>query len=279
MWANPATKKNARTLEDLGHRVVDHDSGPLACGYDGKGRLPSTEVILDETWAAICPVRDFTGKKVLITAGPTHEYIDPVRFISNPSSGKMGCALAAEARCRGADVVLVSGPSNERVPSGVRLISVTSALEMMNACLEELPGADVIIKAAAVGDYRARVRAKQKIKRGKVEFMTVELERNPDIAREISVRKRPDQLLIGFAAETEDVRENALLKMESKGLDMIVANDVSEDDSGFAVATNSVRVYFPEGRGAPRSEAYSGCKRDVASGILNEIAGFFTRAV
>jgi phosphopantothenoylcysteine decarboxylase/phosphopantothenate--cysteine ligase len=234
---------------------------------------------LDEIWTAICPVRDFAGRKLLITAGPTHEYIDPVRFISNPSSGKMGCALAAEARCRGAEVVLISGPSNERIPSGVRLISVTSALEMMKACLDELPGADVIIKTAAVGDYRAKSRAEQKIKRGKAEFMTVELERNPDIAREISVRKRTGQILVGFAAETEDVRENALQKMESKGLDMIVANDVSKDDSGFAVAANSVRIYFPEGRGAQRSEAYSGCKRDVAAGILDEIAGFFTRAV
>ncbi|MDR3354640.1 MAG: bifunctional phosphopantothenoylcysteine decarboxylase/phosphopantothenate--cysteine ligase CoaBC [Synergistaceae bacterium] len=279
MWENPITKKNAKILEELGHRVVDPDSGPLACGYDGKGRLPSADVILDETWAALCPTRDFAGRKVLITAGPTHEYIDPVRFISNPSSGKMGYALAAEARCRGADVVLVSGPSGERVPSGVRLVSVTSAIEMMDACLEELPGADVIIKSAAVGDYRAKNRAEQKIKREKSEFMTMELERNPDIAREISIRKRPDQILVGFAAETENVRENALRKIESKGLDMIVANDVSEDGSGFAVATNSVMVFFSEARGAQRSQAFSGSKRDVAAEIFGEIAGLFTRTV
>jgi phosphopantothenoylcysteine decarboxylase/phosphopantothenate--cysteine ligase len=276
MWGNPATVKNARTLEELGHRVVDPDSGPLACGYDGKGRLPSTDVILDETWAAVCPLRDFSGRRVLITAGPTREYMDPVRFISSPSSGRMGYALAAEARCRGAEVVLVSGPSNERVPSGVRPIFVTSAIEMKDACLRELPEADVIIKAAAVGDYRAKNRAEQKIKREKSEFMTVEFERNPDIAREISTRKRPGQILVGFAAETENVRENALAKIESKGLDMIVANDVSRDDAGFAAATNSVTVYLSAERGGPCSKSFSGSKRDVASEILGEISCLLT---
>ncbi|MDR1482598.1 MAG: bifunctional phosphopantothenoylcysteine decarboxylase/phosphopantothenate--cysteine ligase CoaBC [Synergistaceae bacterium] len=273
MWANPATKRNARTLEEFGHKIVDPDSGPLACGYDGKGRLPSVGVILDETWAALCPLRDFAGRKVLITAGPTREYIDPVRFISSPSSGRMGYALAAEARCRGADVVLVSGPSSERVPSGVRPVPVTSAVEMKDACLRELSGSDVIIKAAAVGDYRAKDRAGQKIKREKSEFLTVELERNPDIAREISIRKSPAQILVGFAAETESVSENALKKIESKGLDMIVANDVSKDGTGFAVATNSVTVYFSGERGGPRPESFSGSKRDVASGILDAVSG------
>lgn len=272
MLANPATKGNVRTLEGFGHRVVDPDSGPLACGYEGKGRLPSTEAILDETWAAICPKRDFAGRKVLITAGPTHEYIDPVRFISNPSSGKMGYALAAEARYRGADVVLVTGPSNERVPSGVRAIPVTSAQEMQRACLDELQDADVIIKAAAVGDYRARKFSPQKIKREKAEILTIEMERNPDIAREISARRRPGQILVGFAAETENVMENALRKIESKGLDMVVANDVSEDGAGFASNTNHVCVYFSDVLSLQPTPIF-GDKLEVASGILDRVAG------
>ncbi|MDR1885620.1 MAG: bifunctional phosphopantothenoylcysteine decarboxylase/phosphopantothenate--cysteine ligase CoaBC, partial [Synergistaceae bacterium] len=261
MWANPATRGSARALEALGRRVVDPDSGPLACGYEGKGRLPSTDVILDETWAAICPTRDFTGRRVLITAGPTHEYLDPVRFISNPSSGRMGYELASEAMCRGADVVLVSGPSHERVPSGVRVINVTSALEMLDACLAELPNSDVIIKAAAVGDYRASVAAPQKIKREHSGGITVELVQNPDIASEISSRRRPGQILVGFAAETENVEENAVAKIARKGLDMIVANDVSADSSGFAVETNSVRLYFREPLNPPGPRSFSGSKR------------------
>jgi phosphopantothenoylcysteine decarboxylase/phosphopantothenate--cysteine ligase len=268
MWANPATKENAYALESRGHRIVDPDAGPLACGYDGKGRLPSVEVILDETWAALSPKRDFEGRKILITAGPTHEYIDPVRYISNPSSGKMGYALAAEARYRGADVVLVSGPVALRAPSGVKLAPVVSAREMLDACVEHMRGADVIIKAAAVGDYRARAYSERKIKRGGAETMTLELESNPDIARELSKRKADFQVLVGFAAETDDVLENAARKLDGKGLDMIVANDVGEAGSGFATDTN--RVWIVRARGEP--ERVEGSKIEVASGILDRVA-------
>jgi phosphopantothenoylcysteine decarboxylase/phosphopantothenate--cysteine ligase, prokaryotic len=270
MWNNPATRRNVRLLQEAGHRVVDPDAGPLACGYEGKGRLPSTEAILDETWAILCPQRDFAGKKVLITAGPTHEYIDPVRFISNPSSGKMGYALAAEAYCRGAEVVLVSGPTSERAPSGVRLLRVTSALEMLDACLAECGDADVVVKAAAVGDYRARSYAAQKIKRSG--DATLDLVANPDIAREISARRHPGQVVVGFAAETENVRENALRKIEAKGLDLIVANDVSRPGDGFASDTNTVRVYLSPAHGGTESAPISGSKRAVASGILDCVA-------
>ncbi|MDR1471669.1 MAG: bifunctional phosphopantothenoylcysteine decarboxylase/phosphopantothenate--cysteine ligase CoaBC [Synergistaceae bacterium] len=271
MWTNPATRENARVLRERGHRVVDPDSGPLACGYEGTGRLPSADAILDETWCALRKDKDFAGRKVLVTAGPTHEYIDPVRFISNPSSGKMGCAIAAEARYRGAEVVLVSGPTSERPPSGVRVVSAVSALDMSNACMAELPDSDVIVKAAAVGDYRARDRSGRKIKRGASPSMELALERNPDIAAEIGRRKRPDQILAGFAAETDDMRENALKKIKDKNLDLIAANDVSRAGSGFASDANSIDIYFARryGRGA---KSASGSKWEVASALLDEIA-------
>ena len=272
MLENPATAENGRLLTERGHRVVDPDSGTLACGYEGKGRLPSTEAILDEVRAMLCGKKDFAGRRLLITAGPTVEAIDPVRFISNPSTGKMGYALAAAARYRGAEVVLVSGPSHERVPSGVRVVPVQSAEEMLAACLAELPEADVVVKAAAVGDYRVRERAPQKIKREGTDILMLELVQNPDIAREISKRKRPAQILVGFAAETENVQANAVAKIERKGLDMVVANDVSASGSGFATDTNRVAVYFAGRYGREASPAISGSKLEVAAGILDLIA-------
>jgi phosphopantothenoylcysteine decarboxylase/phosphopantothenate--cysteine ligase len=275
MWANRATRNNVRMLEGCGDIVVDPDSGDLACGYEGKGRLPSTEVILDETWAALCPSRDLAGRKMLVTAGPTHEYADPVRFISNPSSGRMGYAIAAEARYRGAQVVLVSGPSAERVPSGVRVVRVTSALEMLEACVEELPGADAVIKAAAVGDYRAAQYSPGKIKRDGA-GLRLELVQNPDIAFELSRRKSPGQLLVGFAAETNDIEENAIKKISAKGLDMIVANDVSEADAGFAVGTNRARIFFAEKYARAPSPVLFGTKLEVASGIIDQMLGLLS---
>ncbi len=272
MWENPATKKSAYLAEANGCRVIDPDAGDLACGYEGKGRLPALDAIVDETWVALCPTKDLAGKKVLVTAGPTHEYIDPVRFISNPSSGRMGYALAREARYRGAEVVLVTGPSNETPSSGVRIRRVTSALQMLDACLDELNDTNVVIKAAAVGDYRAKAYSAQKIKRGTTGELSLELEQNPDIARELSARKSPGQLLVGFAAETEDVEQNARLKIERKGLDLIVANDVSASDAGFAVDTNRVRVYFAERHEVEASGVIFGSKQEVATQIWDQIA-------
>jgi phosphopantothenoylcysteine decarboxylase/phosphopantothenate--cysteine ligase len=271
MWAHPATKANAGTLISRGHRVVDPDSGPLACGYEGKGRLPSTEAILDETWYSLRADKDYAGRKVLVTAGPTREYIDPVRYISNPSSGKMGYAIASEARYRGADVTLVSGPVNLRVPSGVTFVAAESAREMRDACMSALPDSDVIIKTAAVGDYRAKQFSPQKIKRGDAASVTLELEQNPDIAFEIGHRKKPSQILAGFAAETQNVRENAISKIERKNLDLVAANDVTAPDAGFASDSNSVEVFFAQRYGmTPRM--FSGSKWEVASGILDSIS-------
>ena len=272
MWENAATVRNVRTAAENGIHIVDPDCGSLACGYEGKGRLPRTEVILDETWRLLCDRKDFAGRRVLITAGPTHEYIDPVRFISNPSSGKMGYALAAEAYYRGADVVLVSGPSHERIPSGVRARFVTSADEMFDACMDELSKADIIIKSAAVGDYRVKERSSLKIKRAGRETLLLELVQNPDIAKEISLRKRSSQLLVGFAAETDSLEENAIAKIKSKGLDMIAANDVSERGAGFSADTNRVMIYFSDKYADNASAEISGSKWEVASGILDQIA-------
>jgi phosphopantothenoylcysteine decarboxylase/phosphopantothenate--cysteine ligase len=277
MWANPATRENARVLALRGAIVVDPDSGDLACGYEGKGRLPSTEAILDETWAALCPLRDMAGKKVLVTAGPTHEYIDPARFISNPSTGKMGYALAAEARYRGASVTLVSGPSAERAPSGVKLVRTVAALEMLDACLSGLPEADIVIKAAAVGDYRPAAYSPQKIKRGSG-GLALDLVQNPDIALELSRKKTRGQILAGFAAETENVGENAVKKISDKNLDLIVANDVSEEGAGFMSDTNRVRVYFAEKYGLTPSPLISGTKLETAAGIFDQIGRLRTEA-
>lgn len=275
MLENPANVENIEKLRARGHVVIDPDSGFLACGYTGKGRLPSTDAILDETWAMIAPKRDLKGKRIMVTAGPTLEYIDPVRYFSNPSTGKMGYALAAMARWRGAEVVLVSGPVSIRPPSGVEVINVTTAEQMLDACVSSLDRVDAVIKAAAVGDYRVPVMLEHKIKRERAATMTLELVSNPDIAAEISRRKRPDQLLVGFAAETDDILGNAMHKIETKGLDMVVANDVLAKDAGFAVDTNRVTIVTAPRGGEPKMTKCEGLKIDVADGILDVLSEAF----
>ena len=271
MWGNPASKANAGTVSERGYRVIDPDSGMLACGYEGKGRLPSIEAIVDETWFSLRGNKDFAGKRVLVTAGPTHEYIDPVRFISNPSTGKMGCAIAAEARYRGAEVVLVSGPVGIRRPSGVRVVDVTSAAEMRDACLAEAGSCDVIIKAAAVGDYRAKNYAERKIKRGDAPEITLELAANSDIAAELGRMKKPGQILVGFAAETDNMAENATAKLDAKQLDLVAANDVSADGEGFASDTNRIELFFAA-RYGKKPTSISGSKWEAASGLLDAVS-------
>ena len=239
----------------------------LACGYEGKGRLPNNSVIYEHVWHALSPKKDLSGMKVMVTAGPTHEYIDPVRYISNPSSGKMGYAIAKAAWYRGADVTLVSGPVSLQRPEGVRVIDVVSADQMYEACVREAPAMDIIIKAAAVGDFRAEEEMKQKIKRRDGEPLTVTLVQNRDIAAELGKMKREDQLLVGFAAETEDLVANAQKKMAAKNLDMIACNDVLANGAGFASDTNTLMIMT---KGGSEVEI-SGTKEDVADTLLDAI--------
>lgn len=247
MWEHEATQEHVGRLQELGYFVFEPEEGELACGYEGKGRLPSVDVILEEIWRSLCPKKDLKGKHVLVTAGPTWEFIDPVRFLSNPSSGKMGYAMARTAWYRGAEVVLVSGPVGLPQPHWAHLVSATSAEEMGRAVMEHLSWADVIVKAAAVSDFRAEERKSQKIKRQGRDKLDLQLVQNPDIAAAVGLNKRQDQLLIGFAAESEDLLENARSKMARKGLDMIVVNDITAPGAGFASDTNVVKVLDPKG--------------------------------
>lgn len=268
MLASGPVQEHIKILKERGAEVVDPDSGLLACGYEGKGRMPSAAVINDYVMRALCDKKDLAGLRIAVTAGPTHEYIDPVRYISNPSSGKMGYAIAEEAWRRGAEVTLITGPSALRRPAGLNVVDVVSADEMFDACMSAAESADVIIKAAAVGDYRTAERAEQKIKRGGKDTMTLELVQNRDIAAELGRRKRPGQLLVGFAAETQNVLENAQKKMAEKNLDMIVSNDVLAPGAGFAVDTNAVTIMA---RGA-EPVRFSGTKDETASRILDSVS-------
>ena len=273
MYMNPATQENIAILKRRGIFVVEPEAGALACGDSGKGRMPEPEEIMHEIFRALCPVHDMAGKHVLVTAGPTHEYLDPVRFISNPSSGKMGVAVARSAWYRGADVRVIAGPVDVD-GYGFNVQHVVTANEMLDAVIANLYWAKYIVKAAAVGDYRAREISERKIKRQNREVMNLELIQNPDIAAEIGKRKRKNQILIGFAAETDDLRKNAREKLLRKNLDYILANDVSAKDSGFAVDTNTLRLIAKEPTTPER--IFSGFKDEISLEIwdyLTEIAG------
>ncbi|KRE96488.1 phosphopantothenoylcysteine decarboxylase [Paenibacillus sp. Soil766] len=247
MYANPAVQTNMETLRRRGVRFIEPGEGQLACGYVGKGRLAEPEEIM----AAV--ERHFqgeagrlAGKRVLVTAGGTVERLDPVRYLTNDSSGKMGYAIAEEAARMGADVTLVSGPSALTVPEGVQLVPVQSALDMREAVLSRLAQSQLIIKAAAVADYRPAVVAEQKIKK-KSDSLTLELIKNPDILQEIGTLKTVNQFVIGFAAETERLDEHAMDKLKRKNCDLIVGNDVSQEGAGFGGDTNVVRFYDHNG--------------------------------
>lgn len=247
MWENPVTRENVAKLRSLGHEVIDPDAGFLACGTAGKGRLGSIEMI-EETilnaMAALEKGRDLEGKTVLISAGPTEEAIDPVRFITNRSSGKMGYALAKAAYRRGAEVHLVSGPVALEPPFGVHCYPVKSALEMKDRIDALYEQADITVMAAAVADYHVREIAEHKIKKsGKT--LTLELEPNPDILASLGEKKHG--VLVGFAAETQHLKENAMDKLERKNLDLIVANNVAKEGAGFGSDTNIVTIYTKKG--------------------------------
>jgi phosphopantothenoylcysteine decarboxylase/phosphopantothenate--cysteine ligase len=246
MLINPAVQDNLRILNERNFAVMVPGEGQLACRSEGPGRLPEPQEIVEHAWTLLSP-QDLSGQKVLITAGPTIEPIDPVRYISNRSSGKMGFALAKAARRRGASVTLVSGPVSLMPPYGVTFIPVKTADEMRNAVMENRPGRDIVIKAAAVSDYRPKDSAQQKIKKGP-DSLTLDLVKNPDILWELgNSKKQSPFVLVGFAAETEDLPANAEAKLKAKNLDMIVANDVSRNDAGFETDTNIVKLIFADG--------------------------------
>jgi phosphopantothenoylcysteine decarboxylase/phosphopantothenate--cysteine ligase len=248
MWRHPATQTNVETLRARGVRFVGPESGELACGWEGEGRMSEPAAIAAEALRLLGP-RDLEGLRVLVTAGGTREPVDAVRYLGNRSSGRMGFAVAAEAARRGAECVLVCGPSALATPAGVRRVDVETALEMREAVLRELPGAHVVVKAAAVADFRAAERRERKLKKeelGDDAGLSLELVRNPDILEEIS-RDRGARIVVGFAAESHDVIEAARRKIERKGCDLIVANDVSDAASGFDVATNTVSFVWPGG--------------------------------
>lgn len=245
MYENPVTQKNLRALAARGFHIIEPASGHLACGVTGKGRLPEPVDIARQVEAFFAKARDLLGRKVLVTAGGTREPLDPVRYLGNRSTGRMGYAIAQEAAARGADVVLVSAPSALPVPPGVRCVHVETAREMREAVLREFDDADAVIKAAAVADYRPKIVAENKIKKSEGEF-TLVLERNPDILLELGQKKR-QQVLVGFAAETTKLEEYARGKLAKKNLDFIVANDVSRPDAGFAVDTNCAKLFMRDG--------------------------------
>jgi len=266
MWQHRATQENLATLRARGVRIVAPNEGYLACGMTGPGRLAGQEEILKAVEEALGGQHDLAGEKVLVTAGPTREDIDPVRFLSNRSSGKMGYAVAAAAARRGAKVVLVTGPTPLETPDGVERVDVRSAQEMLRVVEARFPECTMGIFAAAVADYRVAEPSRSKIKRTK-EALMLRLEPNPDIL-ETAARGKGDRLVVGFAAETDSVAENARKKLTKKHADMIVANDVSADGAGFDVDTNIVTLFSRDGRDLPLPRM---SKAEVARRILDEV--------
>jgi phosphopantothenoylcysteine decarboxylase/phosphopantothenate--cysteine ligase len=266
MWQHPATAANMKTLRDRGHDVVEPDEGLLACGVIGPGRLAEPEKIAD---AVVNPPtqtrRDLEGEVFVITAGPTQEPLDPVRFISNRSSGKMGYAIAEAAACRGARVILVSGPVALDAPKNVEVVSVETAAQMRAAVLEHLEPASIIVKAAAVADYHLAQVPKQKMKKTAAR-LTLDLDPTPDILAEVG-QKKGDRLLIGFAAETQNLVEEANRKMRTKNCDMVVGNIVSRSDIGFGSDDNEVVLVLRTGGTVQVPRA---TKRVVADAILDQ---------
>ena len=267
MWHHAAVAANVATLRARGVAVVDPDSGSLASGLAGQGRLPEPATILEALERALTQRRDLAGERILVTAGPTREPIDPVRYISNRSSGKMGYAIATAALRRGAEVVLVSGPTALTPPAGAVYVPIQTAEEMREAALHHLAGATVVIKAAAVADYRAKDPRGHKIKSKKDEDLTLELAPNPDILKELAGRKG-GAFLVGFAAETDQVRAYAVEKLRAKGIDLMVANDVGRRGIGFEADDNEVLLLD---RWGGAEELPQMPKLDVAHAILDRV--------
>ena len=265
MYLNPVVQDNMKTLSQYGMEVITPARGYLACGDTGEGKMPEPEVLFEYIVKALTP-KDMAGKKVLVTAGPTQEKLDPVRYISNHSTGKMGYAIARQAMMRGAEVTLVSGKVNLQPPMGVRVVPVVSAADMAQAVKEAAPEQDIIIKAAAVADYRPRVIADEKLKK-KEDEMSIELERTEDILAYLGAHRREGQFLCGFSMETENMVENSRAKLEKKKLDMIVANNLKQEGAGFGTDTNVVTFLTKE----ESVELPMMSKEEVADRLLDHI--------
>ena len=268
MWNHPATQKNLAALRDYGYFFIEPTTGRLACRTEGVGRMADVPTIFAAIHEMLARSQSWAGKRILITAGPTREPIDPVRYLSNRSSGKMGYALAEAARVRGADVTLISGPTALPAPGGMDFVRVQTAAEMRDAALAHAEAADVIIAAAAVSDFRPAEFAAQKIKKG-TEALVLPLTPSDDILALLGQRKRLNQTLVGFAAETEHLLDHARRKLETKNLDWIVANDVSAEGAGFDGDTNIVTLL---GKNGSEMALPLLTKREVAERILDALA-------
>lgn len=266
MFENPVTQDNIGLLRRYGWEIVEPASGRLACGTSGKGRLPEPEDLLEVCLHTLAHEKDMAGLSVLVTAGPTQEAIDPVRYITNRSSGKMGYAIASAAARRGARVTLVSGPTALKKPAYVNTVDVVSAQDMFEAVTSAAAEADVIIKAAAVADYRPATVAANKIKKSDG-VMSIQLERTKDILGTLGSARRPGQFICGFSMETENVLENSRKKLDKKNVDMIAANDLNTEGAGFAVSTNVLTLITREGNVSLPLMS----KDDAANALLDEI--------
>ena len=267
MWTAPATQNNVKVLKERGVRMIGPESGMLACGDEGAGRMSEPETIVEEICRILSRKQDYAGKKVLITAGATRERLDPVRFITNDSSGKMGFAIAEAARDRGAEVTVIRGSVTAEIPAGIHMIRIESARELYDAMMQKAPEQDVIIQAAAVSDYRPAEQKDRKIKKESGSDLTLILTENPDIAKAVGEQKKPGQTLVGFAAETDNLLKNAKSKLGKKKLDLIVANDVTKPGAGFNVDTNIAVLITSDGS----TEEPLQTKRQLAERILDKV--------
>ncbi|MGN0342886.1 MAG: bifunctional phosphopantothenoylcysteine decarboxylase/phosphopantothenate--cysteine ligase CoaBC [Roseburia sp.] len=265
MYENPVTQENIKKLADFGYRVIDPATGFLACGYDGKGKMPEPEVLLEYILNEVACEKDMVGKKVMITAGPTREAIDPVRYITNHSTGKMGYALAKNAMRRGAEVTLITGPTNLKLPLFANVIPVETAEQMYQAVDEHFDQQDIVVMSAAVADYRPTHVAEEKVKKSDG-ALSIELERTKDILGSMAERKK-QQFVCGFSMETEHLLENSKAKLEKKKLDMIVANNLKVEGAGFGTDTNVVTLITP----TSTEELPIMSKDEVASAIFDHI--------
>lgn len=268
MYENPIVQRNINILKELGYDFIEPASGRLACGDEGKGKLQDTEIILEETMRRLHSNLDLVGKKVLVTAGPTTVPIDPVRILTNRSSGKMGYSIAEEARDRGANVTLVTGPTALKKPYGVKVIEVNTNEEMFEAVKKHFKESDIVIKSAAVADYKSKSYSKEKIKKSG-EDLNLVFERDRDILKTLGDIKEK-QILVGFAAESSNLKENAKGKLNKKNLDYIVANDISSLDTGFASDENKVTIISKSGEEISLDKM---SKREVAKNIFDIIKG------